>query len=249
MYRWGRIALITLVVFLAVLTVGKLKSLREPQLSYNSITVMGEGESIAVPDIATFSFSISSDAPSVAAAQEAVNKKMDAVMGALKNLGVAEKDVKTTDYSVYPKYVYSSGCISGYCPSQQKQDGYTVSTSVSVKVRDTAKAGDALAAAGTSGVTNLSSLSFTVDDSSKVSDEAMGKAIADARARAEVIAKQLGVRLVRVVGYYYNNASDGPMPYYREAAVSAPMDQTKSVSVVPGENKTSVSVSVMYEIR
>ncbi len=247
MYRWGRIALVTFVVFLAVVTLGKLKDLRNPELSYNSITVMGEGEAIAVPDIATFSFTISSEAPSVAAAQEAVTKKTDATLAAMKNLGVDEKDVKTTDYSVYPKYVYTP-CMAGYCPPQ-KQDGYTVSTSVSVKVRDTAKAGDALAAAGQSGVTNLSSLSFTVDDSKQVADEAMGKAIADARARAEVIAKQLGVRLVKVVGYYYNNPSE-PM-YYREAALSAaaPMDQSKTATVVPGENKTKVSVSVMYEIR
>jgi uncharacterized protein YggE len=250
-YKWVRIALIVLVVFLTVLTLGKLKSLRDVAPAYNSVTVTGQGEAVAVPDVATFSFTISADAPSVSAAQEAVTKKVDAVLKALADLKIEEKDIKTSDYSVYPKYVYKQNiCASGYCSGNQVQDGYTASHSVTVKVRDTEKAGQALAAAGDNGATNLSSLSFTVDDPDQVTTEARTLAIKDAREKAEALAKALGVRLVRVVGFY-DSSEGGPLPMYREAnmAGDAVMTQAKAPTVPTGENKTTVSVNVVYEIR
>ncbi len=252
MYKWGRIALIVLVVFLAVLTLGKLKSLRDISPAYNSITVTGQGEAVSVPDVASFSFNVSADAASVSAAQEAVTKKIDAVLKALEGLDIEKKDIKTSDYSVWPKYRYNNvQCFSAPCPPNQVQDGYTASHSVTVKVRDTEKAGQALSAAGDNGATNLSGLSFTIDEPEKMREEARKVAIKDAREKAEALAKALGVRLVRVVGFY-DSSEGGPVPMYREMSSMAgdmAVAQAKAPTLPTGENKSVITVSVVYEIR
>lgn len=254
LYKWGRVVLVLLAVFLAVASLSGLKGLRDPNPAYNALTVTGEGEVFAVPDIASFSFSVSVDAKSVSEAQSGVTEKMDAILAALKGLGIEEKDVKTSDYSVYPKYVYGSQpCTLQYpsvCPpSRQVQDGYTASHSVTVKVRDTEKAGEALSAAGSAGATNLSSLSFTIDDEDQLISEARAEAIKDAKQKAETLAEELGVRLVRVMAYN-DNMGGGSVPYYREGMGGDGVSFAAKAPTLPsGENKVSISVSVTYEIR
>ena len=163
---------------------------------------------------------------------------------------IEEKDIKTIDYSIWPKYTYQPTiCSLTYCPpSRQIEDGYTVSHSVSVKIRKTADAGKALALVGEKGATNLSSISFAIDDPEKILDEARAKAIADAKGKAKLLSRELGVRLVRVVSFYDNTG--GGVPYYAEGMGG---DTVKSKSVAPtipiGENKSVVSVTVVYEIR
>jgi uncharacterized protein YggE len=249
--KWGKIALIMFVIFMGVTVAKGLQDLRAIDPAYNSITVSGEGEAFAVPDVAVFTFSVSADAQSVEAAQSQVTQKMDAILAKLTDLGVADKDVKTTDYSVYPKYVYNTiYCIAAPCPPQQKQDGYTASHSVTVKVRKTDDAGKALAAAGEAGATNLSGLSFQVDDNDKVVGEARAAAIKDAREKAKELAKDLGVRLVRVVSYS-DSLGGVPTPYYAalEARGGADMAQAKAPTLPTGENRSVVMVNVTYEIR
>jgi uncharacterized protein YggE len=251
-YKWAWIVLIILAVFLGVQTLLSLKGLRETSPAHNSITVTGEGEAFAIPDLATFSFSVSAEAKTVSVAQEEVTKKVEAVMKALTDLGIEEKDIKTSDYSVWPKYVYSSQpCTPNFCPpSQQTQDGFTASHSVSVKVRDTEKAGEALAVAGANGATNLSSISFTVDDPDQITEEAREIAIEDAREQAEKLADELGVKLGAVVTF--SEGRDGDvMPFYREVMAQAgnASAEDKAVALPMGENKVKIVVSVTYEIR
>lgn len=239
-----------LVVFLAATTLGSLKNLRSIDPAYNSITVSGMGEAFAVPDVATFSFFVTVDAADVATAQNQVTAKVDAVLAKLKALGIEDKDMKTTDYSVYPKYVYNQVyCITAPCPPQQKQDGYTASHTVTVKVRKTDNAGKALAIAGESGATSLSGLSFMVDDQDGVRAEARAEAIKNAKDKVKVLADELGVRLVRVVSFSDSN-DGGPMPYYAEAAGRSTTAQDAKAPTLPiGENKVQINVSVTYEIR
>jgi len=248
-YKWAWIVLIILAVFLGIKTLDSLKNLSETSPSYNTISVSGEGEVFAVPDLATFSFTVSADAQTVAAAQEAVTGKVDAVLVALKELGIEEKDIKTSDYSVWPKYRYEvSPAIYPPIPSRQVPDGYTASHSVTVKVRDTAKAGEALAAAGSAGATNLSGLSFTIDDPEELRNEARKIAIENAREKAEILSDDLDVKLVRVVSYS-DNSDGGVFPYYREAFGMGGADAPATPTLPAGENKIRVTVSVTYEIR
>ncbi len=249
--RWGRLVLIFLAVFLAAESISALKHWHDVNPAYNSITVSGKGEAFAVPDLATFSFSVSADAKTVAEAQSKVTTKIDAIISKLTDLGIEKKDIKTSDYNVYPKYTYSSSpCSPNYCPpSKQTQDGYTASHSISVKVRKTDDAGLALAAAGDAGATNLSSISFTIDDIDQITTEARAMAIKDAKDKAEALSDELDVDLVRVVSY--SDGSEGsPMPYYSERSVAGNMTVDAKAPTIPtGENKVSIVVNVTYEIR
>ena len=249
--KWVSVVLIVLAVFLAVETLGALKGLRGINPAYNSISVSGVGEAVSVPDVATFSFTVSADTKVASDAQNQVTRKMDTILVGLESLGIDEKDIKTTDYSLWPKYSYEpTVCSPNYCPpGRQVQDGYTVSHSISVKVRKTEDAGKALALVGEKGATGLSSISFTVDDPDKIIDEARAEAIKDAQDKAKVLSKELGVRLVRVVSFY-DNTGGGPVPYYAEGIGG---DMVKTTTVTPtipiGENKVVVNVTVTYEIR
>ena len=250
--KWGRITIIVLAVFLAVEALGALKELKGVNPAYNSISVTGEGEVVSIPDVATFSFSVSADAKAVSGAQDEVTTKMDAILAGLEALGIEEKDIKTTDYSVWPKYTYQATiCSPTYCPpGRQVEDGYTVSHSVSVKIKKTEDAGKALALVGDKGATNLSGISFEVDDPERLLDEARALAIEDAKAKAKVLAKELGVRLVRVVSFYDN--MDRGIPYYAEGMGGDMMVKANSApapTLPIGENKSIVNVTVVYEIR
>ena len=250
--KWGQIVLIVLAIFLGAEALGTLKDLRNINPAYNSISVNGEGEAVSIPDIATFSFTISVDSKVVSDAQAQVTEKMDTILSELKSLGIEDKDIKTTDYSVWPKYAYEPMvCSLTYCPpSRQVQDGYTASHSISVKVRKTEDAGKALSVVGDNGATNISSISFTVDDPDKIVNEARAEAIKDAKDKAEALSKELGVRLVRVVNFY-DNAGGGVIPYYAEGLGGDVIKSTATPApTVPvGENKVKANVTVVYEIR
>lgn len=245
-------AILLLTIFLAFESLSAFKDLRSTSQVYNSISVTGEGEAVSVPDIVVFSFSVSADAKTVSEAQAVVTKNSDAIFSGLKTLGVEDRDIKTTDYSVWPKYTYTQVvCSQNYCPSgKQIPDGYTVSQTVSVKVRNTEDAGKALSVVGDKGATNISGLTFTTDDPNKNINDARNKAIEDAKAKAKDLAKRLGVSLIRVTSYSDNNSNPVPM-YYASAIGLGGMDsKVQSAPSIPaGENKTKVSVIVTYEIR
>jgi len=250
-FKWGAFALLILGIFLIAETLNAFKSWQAVDSVYNSISVTGQGESISVPDVATFSFSVSADAQNVSDAQDQVTKSTDAIFAGLKDLGIVDNDIKTTDYSVYPKYTYAPiVCTNNYCPpSKQILDGYTVNQTVLVKVRKTADAGKALALVGSKGATNVSGLTFTTNDPNKDQEDARANAIADAKTQAEALAKSLGVRIVRVVGYSDNTQSPGPI-YYASGLVSMDKATPASAPTIPtGENKTTANVTVTYEIQ
>jgi len=245
-----------LAIFLIILAVSALKEFRfigSGVAASNTISVSGKGEVFAVPDTATFSYSVMDTAKDVVTAQTSVNTKGNAIMAYLKGQGIAEKDIQTTDYSVNPHYEWKQTICpaGGYCPGgKQTLTGYDVNETVTVKVKDTNKAGELLSGIGSKGATNLSGLSFTIDDQTALEAQARTKAIDDARKKAEELAKELGVDIVRVVGFSEDN---GGRQYY--AAKTMAMDSAAGAQSAPapeiamGQNKITSNVSVTYEIR
>lgn len=255
--RWGSWVLIVLGLFLAFEALVAFKEWRQDFPASSTISVNGEGEVVTIPDIATFSFSVSTDAKNVSDAQKNSKTKIDAILEDLKKQGIEDKDIKTIEYSVWPKYSYETvDCLPNrICPpGRQITDGYTVTQSIQVKIRKTEEAGEALAIAGAKGATNISGLNFTTDDPDKAMTEAKAKAIDDANEKAEALAKNLGVRIVKVVGFYDN----APQPYAgyggvfnsRDAAMTkSSVGPEMAPSLPQGENKVIANVSVTYEIK
>ncbi len=249
-------AIAMLGVFLLILALSSLKEFRfigSGVTATNTITVSGTGDVFSVPDTATFSFSVMETAKDVTTAQTTVNTKANAIIAYLKSQSVDEKDIQTTDYSVNPHYEYSQGvCTTGYCqPGKQTLTGYDVSESVTVKAKDTTKAGVLLSGIGSKGATNVSGLSFTVDDETALEAQARQKAITDARTKANELAKQLGVSIVRVVGFS-EDGRGGPIYYAKTMAMdsSAGMGaMAPAPEIATGQNKITSTVSVTYEIK
>jgi uncharacterized protein YggE len=245
--------LIVLIVFVAVKAMGDIKGLRfvgSNSIPSATIEVTGTGERVVKPDIADFSFTIEKEAGTVQAAQTAVDAIAAKALDFLKNKGVDEKDIQTTNYAIYPRYEYhasaTSICTQFSCPPGDVRvlAGYDVSESFSVKVRNIADSGALLGGIGDLGITNVGGISFSVDKKDDLMAEARADAIAEARKNADALAKELGVTLVRVVSFRDAGGSV-PMPMYALDAAGS----TKSVAqIATGETTISSSVVVTYEI-
>lgn len=245
----GVILMCLLAVFVATKIVTEVVAWTEGDGAYpsNVIIVSGEGEAVAVPDVAEFSFSVNEKGASVEVAQTAATNKMNAAIDFLKNNGIEEKDIKTTGYNAYPQYEYTT-CTGMVCVNEQKLIGYEVSQTLTVTVRDTAKAGELLSGVGKAGITNISGLTFKVDDPEKFKQEARLMAIEKAKAQAEVLAKGLGVKLKGVVSF---SEDSSPMSYYgRDGVAEMSMVKSAAAPQLPaGEEKITSKVYVTYEIR
>jgi uncharacterized protein YggE len=246
---------ILLTIFLAVLSVKEIKSISYVGANANqnyTISVDGSGEAIAVPDIATISFTVTETAKTVSAAQEAATKKVNATVDAIKAAGIAEKDIKTTSYSINPHYDYEYDmprCINeSMCPpATQKITGYDVSQSTEIKIRDLKKVGDLFTLIGSKDVQNVYGPSFDIENKDALKAQAREEAINKAQAKAEALAKALGVSLVRIVNFSENGGG-----YYPLYGMGGDMVSAKAVSapeISTGEQKISSNVSIVYEIR
>lgn len=221
----------------------------------NVISFSGEGEVFAVADVATFSFSVVEEGKTPTEAQELATEKMNKAIEYLKKQEIEDKDIKTSNYNVYPKYEWQRevNCFTIDCPrNNQVLIGYEVNQSIIVKVRNIDNAGMVLAGIGELGVNNISGLNFTIDDEDALKREARKLAIEDAKSKAKELAKDLNVKLVRIVNF----SESGAYPYYAtKAAFSdemmiAGIGGGGAVPEIPvGENRISSNITITYEIR
>ena len=247
--------LIGVVAALASYTQLTLKESRGTYTGEATISVSGEGEVLAVPDIGEFSFAVQAEGQDAADAQKKSAEAVNAILAYLDEAGVKETDIKTQNYSLNPKYKYEERACAfdGYCPPGERViDGYEVFQNVSVKVRDLDAAGVLISGAGDNGATNISSLQFTIDDESVLQAEAREKAIADAKEKAEVLASDLGMRLDRIVGFFEGGNDDYA---YMERSVMA-MDSEEGFggkmitpSMPVGENEIRSTVTITYQLK
>ncbi|MCF7816107.1 MAG: SIMPL domain-containing protein [Candidatus Pacebacteria bacterium] len=223
-----------------------------------TISVVGKGEVFATPDIATFSFSVVAKEDEAVTAQNKVSETSDTILAYLEENGVEEKDVKTEYYNLTPRYEYpETVCTQWGCPprsGEPKLIGYEVMQNISVKIRDTSKAGEIISAVGSRGALNVSGLSFTIDDEEILVAEAREKAINDAQEKGRVLAKSLNAHIVRMTGYWEEQGGY-PMQYGIGGGVNMMKAEDSSEMMVrpaalpSGENKISAQVNISYEIK
>ena len=210
------------------------------------ITVVGVGKASGTPDVAHITVGVETVAASV---QQAVNDnkaKMTALLGALKDLGIADKDIRTDNYSVFTERLP----VPVASPAEKPDSGplaYHVNNQVNVTVRDVSKLGDTLDKAVAAGANNVYGVSFSVDDPSKLQADARAEAVADAKARAQDLAKLAGVNLGDVVSI--SEVIGGPGPVFSAAAPVAMGMGGGGAPIQPGEQQVNISVQVTFAIK
>jgi uncharacterized protein YggE len=202
------------------------------------VTVVGRGEVKGKPDTATVQIGVETEAP---VAKDALAKNTDeatALQAKLKELGVAEADMQTSNFSIYPTYGTDGRQITGY----------HVSNSVTVKIRALDQAGTLLDQVVQAGANSVSSISFSVDNPDALLAQARERAIQDARAHADALAKAGGAAVGDILVISENIGAPPPMPLMMEARAAEAADG-KAVPVQPGEQSFSVDVQVTYQLR
>lgn len=222
--------------------------------TYRSFSVSSEGKTVAIPDIATFTASVITEGGKDLGSLQAQNtSKTNKIIAYLKDKGVEDKDIKTQSYNVDPRYQYSNcGPVSygssSTCPPPTIV-GYTITQTVSVKIRDLAKAGAIIGGVVDSGANSVSQLQFTLDNPDAAKASARGEALAKAKAKAEEIAKQGGFGIGKLLYIQINDGAQySPVFYGMGAGASSKAEAAPAPSVEPGSEEVKVSVTLTYEI-
>ena len=211
------------------------------QPSLRSVSVSGAGSANLVPDIAYIYVGVHTEAPSAAEAVDENNAQTQQVIESLKDFGIAAKDIRTTNFSIWPqdKYDPMTGTATG-------EKVYVVDNTVYVTVRDLAKLGELLDTVITAGANTVNSIQFDVADKTEALKQARAEAVKNAAAHAQELADAAGVRLgeVQTITYY----DSAPYPVFDGkggggAAVEA------AVPIQPGQLTFTVTVTVTYEIK
>jgi len=209
-------------------------------LAGTRLDISATGEVSRVPDLAIISAGVQTLQPTATAAIEENATRMERVRAALKRAGIAEADIQTSSISLNPEYRYAEN-------QPPVLTGYRASNTVNVKFRDLKRSGAILDALVREGANQLNGPSLTIDKPEEAYDEARIKAIAVGRARAEIYARALGMRVVRILSVSESGASlPGPMPmaYARDSAMAV-----SKTEIVPGMQDIQVSVSISFELR
>lgn len=222
--------------------------------SFRSFSVSAEGKIVAIPDVAQFSFGVKTEGgKNIADLQKENTKKTNQAIEFIKSNGVEAKDIKTTNYSLEPRYQYYN-CSrpensATPCPPPDIV-GYTVSQTVSVKIRDFKKIGDVIAGIVKNGANEVSSLSFAIDDQTLVQDRARNEAIVKAKAKAASVAKAGGFRLGRLLSIEEGGYS--PLYRYDSLAMEKGMGGSETLpspAIEPGSQEITTTITLKYEIR
>ncbi|MCX6760266.1 MAG: SIMPL domain-containing protein [Candidatus Nealsonbacteria bacterium] len=239
------LTLVVLIAYLSASTQYKAKLINNVEIK-NIITVSGIGEVYTKPDLAVVNFSVVNEAITVDKAVSDNAGKINSVIKAIKEQGVKEEDLKTTNFYIYPRYEYRAAETEIYSVAPQKRVlvGYEITQSLEVKIRDLSKIGLIIETGTTNGANEVGDLQMKVDKE----DEFKSQARASAIAKAKELAKQVGVKLGKITNFsedytypVYYGSTDAMSKSAEGIGGGAPDIQT-------GQNKITSTVSITYEI-
>jgi len=197
------------------------------------VTVTGEATVAVAPDAAVIRIGVSSQDKTAREASEANSKQMTAVLAAIKDNGISERDIQTSRLSLQPQYDPNKSGTA-------RLTGFQASNQVTVKIRDIDNVPSVLDRAIAAGANELSGIEFVVSEQSKLLDRARDDAIADAHRRAELYAKAAGAKLGHVVAITEEGTAPPPRPMQALRAGAVPIS--------PGEQTLRAMVTVSYEL-
>jgi uncharacterized protein YggE len=203
------------------------------------VVVTGEGSASVPPDQATMRSGVTTRAKTAKEAADANAKLMVAVTAALVEAGIAQKDIKTTRFSIQPVY------ITPEPRTEPKLVGYSVTNQVNMVIRDIAKTGDILDRLIAAGATDVGDIVFSLSDPSAALDKAREAAVADARRKAELYARAAGVTLGRVAWITEDPSYEPP---FMLGAQPAGAMRAKATPISTGEDTLHARITVGFDI-
>jgi uncharacterized protein YggE len=204
------------------------------------LDISATGDVTRVPDLAIISAGVVTRSATATGAIQQAAARMARVREALKQAGIADRDIQTSNISLNPEYSY----VNNQPP---KLNGYSASNQLTVRFRDISNAGKILDALVSEGANQINGPNLTIDKPEAAIDEARAKAVAIGRARAELYARSLGMRIARVVSVSESGGSypvPPPMPVMMEARA-----QAADTKIDPGEQKLQVTLAMTFELQ
>jgi uncharacterized protein len=217
-----------------------------PALADGQMTLVGTGVARAAPDMATINTGVQTQAETAREALDANTQAMSELIAALREAGLEDRDIQTSDFTVSPQYVYSdSRDENGYTLPPQIT-GYQVTNAVTIVVRELDNLGAVLDQAVTVGANTINGIAFSVEDLTAIHEKARERAFADAQAKADTYARVAGIRLGQIEKISESLPDNGPQPMYRAMAMEASADS--AVPVETGEMSYTITTNVTWEI-
>jgi uncharacterized protein YggE len=204
------------------------------------LDISASGEVTRVPDLAIISAGVVTRSATASEAIRQAAARMGRVRDALKQAGIADRDIQTSNISLNPEYTYENN-------QSPKLNGYSATNQLSVRFRDIANAGKILDALVGQGANQISGPNLTIDKPEAALDEARARAVAAGRARAELYARSLGMRIVRVVSVSESGGSypvPPPMPM-----VMMQRAEAADSKIDPGEQKLQINLAMTFELQ
>ena len=236
------VTMASLLALAAVPATGVAQPIQVQPLSGTRLDVVATGEVQRVPDVAIISAGVMNRATTANQAISDNARSMQRIVAALKRAGVAERDIQTSSLNLNPDYRH----VENQAPVLT---GYTVNNQVSVKFRDIKESGRILDALVAQGANSINGPTLTIDKPDAALDEARRDAITKARARADLYARAIGKRVGRILSISEGGGGySPPMPYMRMRGESAMAVSADQVSIAPGEQTLTATVSVSFEL-
>ena len=210
-------------------------------MTTTELSVTGEGKVDIVPNTATVDVGVRvNKAATVDAAQSQINETNNAIIAAMQKLGIEKQNIKTSNYSVYPSYDYSSG--------SDEIRGYDGNVTLSIKTKNVDQISQVIAAATESGANEIQNTRFEVEDPATYRAEARKKAIDNAKEEAQKLAQELGIKLGKVVNIVEHTSSGNDVyPYMAERAQG--LGGGGGASFEPGSQTITSVVTLYFEKR
>jgi uncharacterized protein YggE len=205
------------------------------------LDINATGEVTRIPDVAIITAGVVTRSTSANGALQEAADRMQKVLNALKQRGVADRDIQTSSVNLSPEYRY---------PENQAPQltGYTASNQLTIRFHDIRNSGKILDALVSEGANQINGPELTIDKPEEALDQARANAVAIGRARAELYAKSLGLRVVRIVSLSESGGYAVPPPAPPPVPMMARMEAA-STKIVPGEQKVQVSLAMTFELQ
>jgi uncharacterized protein YggE len=206
-----------------------------------TLSVSGSGDALLAPDIAYIYVGVHTESPTAAEAVEENTSQTQGLIQAIREFGIDEKDIRTTNFSIYPRDRFdpATGLPSG-------EKVYAVDNTVYVTIRDLTKLGDLLDTAVQAGANNINSVQFDVADKDEALREARANAVKDAEAEAQALAQAAGLSLGEIQSISFSEAQ--PYPIFDGKGGGGAVAEQAAVPIQPGQLTFTVSVNVTYAL-